>query len=348
MPIGRSWKVILLNDTSIENHHGCRRVVDTIRQCLAARGLEIIGSAPARKPWHTARELVHDMRWADLILINGEGTLHHGSALGANLLSVVDHPARGGTPVALINTVYQENPAEWGKWMMKMSLVAARDRRSRLEIERARVKAEFVPDLSLYRKAPARPSNRNRKCIAYGDSVYDDIKRALRKAYRKDRRERRPRMFLPIRTSIMHSNPRLRSSVCARLEGLRYAWEVKMARLKDSSYRVSAGAEEFLRDLQQASLYLTGRYHGICLSMVCGVPFRAVASNSHKIEALLEDAGLNPARLSTSVIDVIGSAPEAWQFTADEQANLSAFLRDGRRSMDALFDRLAELARGNA
>jgi hypothetical protein len=103
-----------------------------------------------------------------------------------------------------------------------------------------------------------------------------------------------------------------------------------------------------MRDLQEASVYLTGRYHGICLSIACGVPFRTVGSNSFKIEALLEDAGLQSTRVSTDICDVLESAPDDWQFTPAERANLSAFLRDGRRSIDALFDRLAELASGGA
>jgi hypothetical protein len=75
------------------------------------------------------------------------------------------------------------------------------------------------------------------------------------------------------------------------------------------------------------------------------VPFRAVASNSHKIEALLKEAGLNPDRLVGNVTDIAVTAPEDWQFTAGETDRLSAFLRDGRSRTDALFDRLADLAR---
>jgi polysaccharide pyruvyl transferase len=306
--------------------------------------MEIIDSAPACAPWDSAGTLLRNMRRADLILINGEGTLHHGAELGAGLLSVVDHPARGKTPVALINTIYQENPPEWARWLGKMSLVAARDHRSQREIERADVKAAFAPDLSLYGAAPA--SAKHRPCVAYGDSIYGDITKVLRKTYKRKRREGRSNLFLPIRTSILHGSPHAPLSLHAWLHAQRYTWDAQFSRLKDPNYRISSNAEDFMRDLQQASIYLTGRYHGICLSIASGVPFRAVASNSFKIEALLEDAGLQPARSSTDVADVLESVPEDWQFTPREQANLSAFLRDGRRSVDALFDRLGELAGG--
>ena len=108
---------------------------------------------------------------------------------------------------------------------------------------------------------------------------------------------------------------------------------------------MSDDVEGFVADLRRTSIYLTGRYHGICLAISAGVPFRAVTSNSHKIEALLKEAGLNPDRLVGNVADIAVTAPEDWQFSADEAGRLSAFLRDGRSRTDALFDRLADLAR---
>lgn len=43
--------------------------------------------------------------------------------------------------------------------------------------------------------------------------------------------------------------------------------------------------------LKSLDLYVTGRFHGVCLAMMFQVPFLAVPSNSHKIEGLLEDCG---------------------------------------------------------
>jgi polysaccharide pyruvyl transferase WcaK-like protein len=43
--------------------------------------------------------------------------------------------------------------------------------------------------------------------------------------------------------------------------------------------------------LKSLDLYITGRFHGVCLAMMLKVPFLAIPSNSHKIEGLLEDCG---------------------------------------------------------
>jgi len=47
----------------------------------------------------------------------------------------------------------------------------------------------------------------------------------------------------------------------------------------------------YINWLKSLDLYVTGRFHGVCLAMMFQVPFLAIPSNSHKIEGLLEDCG---------------------------------------------------------
>jgi hypothetical protein len=101
---------VLINDTSSANHHGCRRVVATIRSSLAIRGIDIIASSPIGAAWGKDAALEAALRSAHLLVVNGEGTLHHGAPEGERLLLAVDHAAALGKPVALINTIYQDNP----------------------------------------------------------------------------------------------------------------------------------------------------------------------------------------------------------------------------------------------
>ncbi|HWA47894.1 MAG TPA: polysaccharide pyruvyl transferase family protein [Dongiaceae bacterium] len=338
-------QVVLLNDTSLHNHHGCRHVVATIRRCLAQRGLQVIDSAPAGSLWSANNRFLSSMRAAGLILINGEGTLHHGAELAARLLSVVDHPARVGKPVALINTIYQENPPDWVRWLGKMDLIATRDRTSQAEIASLGLGVEYAPDLSLYagRNEPA--ANRGGDHVGYGDSVFPEVKRALRRAYQ---REQRPRLYLPIHTGIRHPGPPSELRLGRRWHNIRFKLRARIRNLRDRGQRLSDDVDGFVADLRRTSIYLTGRYHGICLAISAGVPFRAVTSNSHKIEALLKEAGLNPDRLVRDVSDIAVTSPEDWQFSAGETERLSVFLRDGRSRTDVVFDRLADLARKQA
>ncbi len=334
-------RVVLLNDTSRHNHHGCRRVVTTIHRCLADRGLAIIDTAPAGSQWSEDERFLRSMERADLILINGEGTLHHAAGLGTRLLEVVAHPARGNRPVALINTIYQHNPSQWAEWLGQMSLIATRDRSSQAEIQGLGLQAEYAPDLSLHFGSPGWSPRATDGPIGYGDSVFPDVKRALRQAYLH---EARPSLYLPIHTGIRHPAIASDWSVRRRLHNIRFGLRARLRNLRDRGYCVSNEVEGFIGDLRRTSIYLTGRYHGICLALAAGVPFRAVASNSHKIEALLREAGVRPERLAGSAPELARTAPHEWRFSTEEAASLSAFLHEGRQRTETLFDRIAGLA----
>jgi len=45
----------------------------------------------------------------------------------------------------------------------------------------------------------------------------------------------------------------------------------------------------YLAWLKSLTFHITGRYHGVCLSILVGTPFCCYKSNSHKIEGLLKD-----------------------------------------------------------
>ncbi len=47
------------------------------------------------------------------------------------------------------------------------------------------------------------------------------------------------------------------------------------------------------KSIAQSQGIVTGRYHAICFAINSMTPFIAISSNSHKIEGLMEDIGLN-------------------------------------------------------
>ena len=129
-------KVVLVNDTSLFNtHFGCQLVGQTIREQCARVGLNIIASLPldfdARlaKPW---------LGRADLVIINGEGSIHHGRK--THLLDLAND-----YPTALINCVFQENGEQPS--LKNFRYISARESLSAAEIIRQGAACEVVPDL---------------------------------------------------------------------------------------------------------------------------------------------------------------------------------------------------------
>jgi hypothetical protein len=134
---GRVKRIVLFNDTSLlEPHFGPHLVVQTIREQLAKRDIEIIGALHRDALPQDNRQL---LTRADLVLINGEGSIHHGRC--GHLVEVArDYPA------ALINCVYQENPPNDA--LSHFRYIAARESLSaRHLIECGARDVEVVPDL---------------------------------------------------------------------------------------------------------------------------------------------------------------------------------------------------------
>ena len=90
-------KVFLVNDTS-GYHFGCDMVVKTIREQLKQRGCEWLGSVGRGQQLKDHTEL---MKAADLVIVNGEGTLHHNRK--PELLELAEH-----YPAVLINATIDE------------------------------------------------------------------------------------------------------------------------------------------------------------------------------------------------------------------------------------------------
>lgn len=128
-------KVAILNDTN-GPHFGCQLVTCTFREQLERVGIELIGSVhksvkdPKRYPAFLDR--------ADLLLVNGEGSIHHGARP-----ELVELARR--FPAALVNCVYEENPSR--PELADFLFVSARESRSARALREHGVAARVIPDV---------------------------------------------------------------------------------------------------------------------------------------------------------------------------------------------------------
>jgi Polysaccharide pyruvyl transferase len=334
-------KAVILNDTRGDNHFGCMRVMRILEENLVARGIDVTATSLVRNDWSRDQHFLVAMQATDLIIINGEGTLHHGSKQGSKLLEIVDHPARGTIPVALINAVYQDNPAAWSAQLSRMSFIMARDSWSANEFSTAIGRdVDFVADLSLA-EGPITPSpSAQRNRLLVGDSVNRDITEQMLRFVDA----RQDSQFLPILTSIKppkpHYPPPLRAlrqvyiDVHAAAFGLRH---------RRTEFNVSEAG--FVNSLATGYLHLTGRFHAICLCLATATPFLALESNSWKISALLRDFGLSTDRIVTfeQACERLANN-EVLDFTDEEREKINSGLLASKRKASDLFDRLLLLA----
>jgi len=148
-------RIFLLNDTDINGYHfGCSKVMQTVKSHLARRGAAIEASVKVAVDW---REQHSDLaQKADILIINGEGSLHHGSRRSRWLLEAAAAVKAQGGKVALINALWQDNPADWADLIKEVDILSCRDARSAalMSQDTGRQDVRFFGDLTMCGPSP--------------------------------------------------------------------------------------------------------------------------------------------------------------------------------------------------
>lgn len=132
----RKPTVALVNDTSITSpHFGCQLVGQTFREQFQRVGIEQVLGLPKRFDTETFRPIFDQV---DLIVINGEGTLHHNKY--RHLLDLADQ-----YPTIMVNCVYEANDPNPG--LQKLLYCSARESYSATAIQSEGVTCDTIPDV---------------------------------------------------------------------------------------------------------------------------------------------------------------------------------------------------------
>ncbi len=331
-------RVVLLNDTDEGGtHFGCARVMRTIRTELAKRGLYDLPSIKVGTDWRRDPALVKRIDEADLVVINGEGTLHHGKRRGRWLLEAGARVKARGGRVALINALWQQNPPDWARLLQDFDILACRDSRSASDMasETGR-KVLWLGDLSMLHHwhGPTLP----RSGVIVGCSVHGSVTEALARFAKVGGHD-----FLPV-TTAMKTAPTHLSGWRRRFGDWHADQKNRGFLARHANTRFVSNDEAYLTQLSQCTMLVTGRFHAACLAVLSGTPFLAVSSNSWKIEALIKDIGLDPLRLRTLQSLTQSTLSERdWTYSTDERAAIAANLEGWRATGTLLFDQIAAL-----
>lgn len=330
--------VLLLNDTDEGGtHFGCIRVMRTIREELARRGLSDLPSIMVGTEWQRDPELTALIDAADLVVINGEGTLHHGKRRGRWLLEAGARVKARGGRVALLNALWQDNPPEWASLARDFDVLACRDSRSASDLSLATGRdVTCLGDLSMFHPWPA--TEVIRSGVMVGCSVHGAVTQTLARFAKEGGHD-----FVPVTTAMKVVPARL-SGWQRWLRTQRNDWQNQRFRQRYPAARFVRDDTEFLTELSRHRLVVTGRFHAVCLAVLSATPFLAVSSNSWKIEALINDIGLDPARLrSLGTLTQATLSERDWDYSGEEKAAISASLLRWRDEGKTLFDRVAAL-----
>ena len=326
---GARGHIVVLNDTAVIPHHGCKIVMQRIIDEVAPWGFEI-KTVSVYSDWRIFEDIINS---AVAVIVNGEGTLHHSADRGFRLVEVAPHCRERGIPVFLINSVWQDNSDQMADMAQAFLLRSVRESRSLAQMTTQGLDARMVPDLTLGVDHATQPLTRSGR--VYSDAVGMPVTDMIYGLYRKYRDGDYVSLEPPMESRGSYSDlpsHRLRVSegtnmrLARKLATVRFFKRALIIRgrikywvRKRRGHMTELAVSDFMRLLESRELVITGRFHVVCLCLVTGTPFLAVASNSHKVEGMLEDAGLTHRMVAPKDLEKVLASPPEWS-PADERA----------------------------
>jgi hypothetical protein len=329
-------RVFLLNDTDHSGQHfGCQRVMRIIKSNLATRNAVITGSVKSGIDWRQKKRNYSDISKSDLLLVNGEGTLHHGKGKGEWLLEAATYAKKAGVTTALINAIWQDNPKSWDERVKSFDHIYCRDSRSAKALSLATERrVEWMGDLTMTTGTLEEEKNRTTRII-FGDSVSTKVSRSL---VAKACTLGEDVIILPLTSQGAH-NTTMRGRVGHQFLDTIRAMRGKNDEKWQSKTHYAEDDEDFILHLLSAQLVVTGRFHAVCLAIATRTPFIAISSNSWKTETLVADIGLSNKRIiSIKELDELDLNKSDFKYSPAELLNMEKHLSEWRIGSERMFD----------
>lgn len=243
-------RIALFNDTGRYPHVGCRAVSSGHDRMLERLGVEVAHRSFYGE-WRDGIDgprLLAILRSVEAVVVNGEGTIHHGR--GRHLLAILRTAQALEVPTYLVNAVLEACDDDRDV-LDQLTDCTVRDAASSAYLTRLGVPHRIVFD-----------------SILEADFV----------------EEARVDLAGKIVVTDWHG---ARADVGAALQRLQAEFGDGAVWYPLEHPDQAAHWSQALADLRAARLIVTGRHHGVCLAAMAGVPFVACGSNTWKVEGLL-------------------------------------------------------------
>jgi len=265
-------KAILLNDTRSNQHVGCNLVIqNTLHSCKQV-GIEITSTIQNNISDPLAK--IQKLTDYQCLLINGEGTMHHDRQLAKAFGKCAEWCKSQNKLVVLYNTVWQGNEI-LNQYLRYFDVIYCRESFSAREIQQSGFQAKVVPDMVFSTPwALATKSSNQDSAIIILDAVRKNLCYKLGwLAVRK-----KLQFF-----SMSHNNDVSINKRFFLSNALRFF----------SGYTEKLSDSKFINQISLSDKVISGRFHGTCLALLHLKPTASIASNTHKLEGLYYDIGLD-------------------------------------------------------
>lgn len=259
-------KVLLCNDTATKSHIGCQAVSDAHARLLGREGHTVTHRYFVNELRPHARKdlsntvavlesqdaIMAHLAEADALVVNGEGTLHHGN--GLEYIALIAIAQRLGKATLLVNALFQEMALPKDA-LSKLDAFFVRDPRSYAYVQSMGLPCAQAPDSIIAAAFDDTPRRDMRGATLVTDWVKarDADTGVTCARFMAEADPLAPPHFYPLHTEVARTD-----------------WQGAVA------------------DVGTAGLVVSARYHGLYLATLAGVPFVPLASNSWKMNAFTE------------------------------------------------------------
>ncbi|NJM31899.1 MAG: polysaccharide pyruvyl transferase family protein [Limnobacter sp.] len=304
-------RVVLLNDTRVDCHYGCELVVSNLHALCARYGMRVVRTFGKFE----FTGLLQNTAWlnnCDLVLINGEGTIHHNAHTGGLLLQLAALAQAQGKPVALINCSWQGNGQDFMQIAHGLPVVSVRESLSEAEFTAQGGSCRRVPDLTLWnaRQHPhgmsgsysdylARAGKGTQFKMGYTDSVSVRMALELHAFGRQQGAQlvairfaepRFPRAFWFVRSLIEKKDLKQPGLLLRKVGYGSFHYQQIVHSLPD-----------FLQQVSSLDLLVSARFHAATIALSVGTPFSgsSAGAKSHlhrwpQVKGFAQGCGLKP------------------------------------------------------
>ncbi len=314
-------KALFLNDTRSAQHVGCELVMaNSLRECQRV-GMEVTALWTTVDCKEPLLDRLPEVDF-DLLLINGEGSMHHDRPLPRHLCEAAEWAAARGKRTVLFNSLWEGNEA-LNRSLGAFDRIYCRDSASAETVRAAGAEARCVPDM-VFATDPFTLAERietETNDLTVIDSI--DRKTSVRLS----------------RFAAYHGYPFLHMD--------RIGYE----RLRKNFFARTGWFERkgdlvlgFVSVMRASRCVLSGRFHGTCLAMVLGIPAVSVRSNTRKLETLHRDIGLPESAVLREAPKRRSKIEEVMARAESAGPEIRRYVDEARTAIRDMFDDIARVA----
>jgi polysaccharide pyruvyl transferase WcaK-like protein len=97
--------------------------------------------------------------------------------------------------------------------------------------------------------------------------------------------------------------------------------------------------ESYIKKIACLKYIIVGRYHSLCFTLKTFTPFYSLKSNSHKIESMLKDIGINNRVIQISDLKTINMIP----FDETEILKIQNYIKNAEKQIHFMFKQIRNL-----